>query len=397
MEHPYYISWTKQKDASTFDITQVEGCKIHSLKNGSPHVLYDMTSISYQAHFGHNHPVIIAEIKKQLDTIPMSSPKGVYPTKDETTSQLLSYMQKEEGKIFYTTGGAETIENALKIARHVTKKKIVLARSNSYHGATLGALAVTGDWRNPPHLIPGDWVKRIPEPEDDPTLSITESIIVDIGAENIAAIILETITGGNGVIIPTKEWWSKLSSLCKKHHILLIMDEVVCGFERTGKSFGYNHFDVEPDMICLAKGITGGMIPFGALWTSKRISDFYQEEVLVCGLTNYAHPLGIAALRGVLNIVTDQKFQETCKKGATLFQQSINDLKKFKVVNDVRVIGHLAAIDLHQTIEWKEFFNEGLYLVSQKNRIILAPPLIMTEAELSEAMAKIQNVLSKFA
>lgn len=397
MEHPYYISWTKQKNASTFDITNVDGTKVHSLKDGLPHMLYDMTSISYQAHFGHNHPVIINEIKKQLDSIPMSSPKGIYPTKDETTKELLSYMNKESGKIFYTTGGAETIENALKIARQITKKKIVLARSNSYHGATLGALAVTGDWRNPPHLIPGDWVKRIPEPHEDPELKITENIIKEIGAQNIAAVIVETITGGNGVIIPSKEWWKKLGEICKQNNILLIMDEVVCGFKRTGKSFGYMHFEVEPDMICLAKGITGGMIPFGALWTSKKISDYYEDEILVCGLTNYAHPLGMAALRGVLKIVNDPQFEKNRQEVAETFNKLVNNLKKLSIVKDVRVIGHLAAVDLHQSVEWKEFFNEGLYLVSQKNRIILAPPLIMTNNEMEEAMNKVNNVLKRFS
>lgn len=394
-QHPYYISWTKQNNASTFEITGVNGVWVKSLKEGKPHDLIDMSSISYQAHFGHTPKIIIDEISKQLYSIPLSSPKGIYPQKDQTTNDLLDYMKKPDGKIFYTTGGAETIENALKIARQMTKRKIVLARKNSYHGATLGALAVTGDWRNPAHLTPTDWVVRIPEPHEDPELVQTKEIIQKIGKENIAAIILETITGGNGVIIPEKSWWKTIGEIASANNILLIMDEVVCGFERTGKSFGYEHYEVTPDMICLAKGISGGIIPFGALWTSKKIADFYEEEILVCGLTNYAHPLGVAALRGVLKTINDLEFKTTLNKGRELFKMRMEKLRDISGVNAIRVIGHLAAIETNATISAKEFFNEGLYLVAQEKRIILAPPLIIKEDELNLAMDKIENVLKR--
>ena len=167
MKLPYYISWSKQKDAASFEIASVDGATVTTTDGLR---LIDMTSISYQAHFGHNPPVIIKHIKAQLDSIPMSSPKGIYPLKNETTNSLLRYMKKEDGKIFYTTSGAESVENALKIARDITKKKIVLSRTNSYHGATLGALSVTGDWRNPAHMTPPGWVVRIPEPSDKKSL-----------------------------------------------------------------------------------------------------------------------------------------------------------------------------------------------------------------------------------
>ncbi len=396
MGHPYYISWSKQKNASEFEITGVDGVYVHSMKDGLPHNLIDMTSISYQGHFGHNPKMIINEITKQLQTIPMASPKGIYPHKDQTTLDLLKYMGTnfESGKIFYTTGGAETIENALKIARDITKKKIIFARKNSYHGATLGALTVTGDWRNPVHQTPENWVVRIPEPLEDPELIETKKII-DAHKESAAAIIIETITGGNGVIIPSKSWWKDLANYCQEKNILVIMDEVVCGFERTGKSFGYMHFDVIPDMVCLAKGITGGIIPFGALWTSKKISDHYEENVLVCGLTNYAHPLGLAALKGVLKLVKDPTFLENLRQSEKVFHAHLDELQKLPVVKAIRKIGMLSAVELHKTIEWKEFFNKGLYLVSQTNRIILAPPLIITKDELDSAFTKLQEVLKK--
>ncbi len=391
MSLPYYISWTKQNGAATFEIESAKDATITTTDGKN---IIDMTSISYQAHFGHSPQKIIKKIKNQLDKLPMTSPKGRFSLKDESTIRLMKYMQKPDGKIFYTTGGAETIENALKIARDYTKKKIVLARKNSYHGATMGALSVTGDWRNPPHQLPNDWVVRIPEPMEDNSYQKIEKIVSEIGSDKIAAIILETITGGNGVIIPSEQWLKNISDLCKKNSILLILDEVVCGFMRTGLPFGYMHFNVEPDLICLAKGITGGMIPFGALWTSNKIAQFYEENVLCCGLTNYAHPLGIAAMSGVLDIVEDKSFNQNLSQRISEFKTLLNSFKNISSVKDIRQIGMLAAIDLNITIDGKKFLNEGIYLVSQTNRIILAPPLTIDQDTLKTAMNKIAIVLN---
>lgn len=392
MNLPFYVSWSKQKEAPSFEIASVDGVTITTTEGKQ---IIDMTSISYQAHFGHNHPVIIKHIKNQLDSIPMSSPKGIYPNKIEATNALLKYMDKTDGKIFYTTSGAETVENALKIARDISKKRIVLARSNSYHGATLGALSATGDWRNPAHMTPQNWVVRIPEPDVTDALSKTREIILKTGPDQIAAIIIETITGGNGVYSGTNEWWVGIKKLCTEFNILLIMDEVVCGFERTGKPFGYMHYTVEPDMICLAKGITGGMIPFGALWTSKKIAEHYEDNILCCGLTNYAHPLGVAAMSGVLEIVNDKKFITNLRSVESIFKKELDLLKKLPIVKEIRVHGMLCAVDLHQSIDGKKFMNDGLYLVSQTKRIILAPPLIISETFLLEAMKRLRHVLEE--
>ncbi len=389
---PYYISWAKQKGATTINIASVDGVKI---KTEDGLVLTDMTSISYQAHFGHNHPTIIKHIKNQLDTIPMSSPKGVYPGKNDATYDLLNYMGKLEGKIFYTTGGAETVENALKIARDITKKKIVLARQTSYHGATLGALAATGDWRNQAHMIPENWVVRIPEPQEADAVAKTRAIIEKAGADQIAAIIIETVTGGNGVFYGDQHWWDGITKLSKEFNFLIIMDEVVCGFGRTGKAFGYMHYNVHPDMICLAKGITGGMIPFGALWTSSKIAEHYEENVLACGLTNYAHPLGVAAMKGVLEIVRNDSFNQNLIQVEKVFAEELNRLKSLKNVTEIRVKGMLAAVDISAPVEWKKFYQKGLYLVAHPNRIILAPPLIIKESELREAMKNVYEVLQE--
>ncbi len=391
MTLPYFISWSKQKDTLTFPITKVDGVRIYTL-NDRP--IIDMSSISYQAHFGHNPPVIIKKLKEQLDSIPMSSPKGITPHKNEITEQLLQYMNKPDGKIFYTSGGAETIENALKIARDISHKKIILARQNSYHGATLGALSVTGDWRNPAHLTTTEWVVRIPEPDSPDAIKETREIILKTGPQNIAALILETITGGNGVIIPSVEWYNGIQELCDEFKIIFILDEVVCGFHRTGLPFAYQHYNnLKPDMICLAKGITGGLIPFGALWVSNKLAQYYEDNILCCGLTNYAHPMGIAALSGVLEILNNQNFKQNLSTVEKIFSTELEKLKILPIVKEIRVKGLLCAIDLTTTVEWKKFFDSGVYLVAQKNRLILAPPLIIDTDTLLESLNIIFTVL----
>jgi taurine--2-oxoglutarate transaminase len=145
----------------------------------------------------------------------------------------------------------------------------------------------------------------------------------------------------------------------------------------------------------LAKGITGGMIPFGAVWTSQKIADYYEDNILSCGLTNYAHPLGMAAMRGVLEIVHDKNFQDNLGHVENIFKNELEKLKSLSIVKEVRVQGLLAAIDLKKTIEGKKFFQKGLYLVAQTNRIILAPPLIITESFLKEGINKVFEVLKE--
>lgn len=392
-EYPFFFTWVKQKNPLRFSIASVDGVKIIT---ETGHELIDMSSISYQASFGHNHPTIIRHIKEQLDTVPMSAPRGIFPGKIDATQELLKYMDKKDGKIFYATGGAEAVENALKIARDVSKKKLILARDISYHGATLGALSATGDWRNKAHFIPSrDWVVRIPEPSEPDAIAKTRQLILDHGKDNFAAFIIETITGGNGVYAGTQEWWDGISDLCKEFGILLIMDEVICGFARTGVSFGYMNYNVKPDIITLAKGITGGMVPFGAVWVSHNIADYYMSNVLACGLTNYAHPLGIAAMSGVLEIVQDFEFQKHLQHICTVFKKELEKLKELPEVAEVRFQGMLAAVDLNVDIQWKTFFDKGIHLATQNKRIVLAPPLIITEAELIEGMNRFKLALKE--
>jgi len=390
MPESYYATWTKQEDACLFPITGSH--QDYYITPNNDHV-YDLSSTSYHTAFGLSYTPIKNEIKKQLDELAVAGPKTTFDLKEKASKKLLDYLKLSEGKIFYTLSGAEAIENALKMARSTSGKDIILARKYSYHGATLGALSVTGDWRHDGHLTLNDGTVRIPEPQDDPECIETEKIILDVGADKIAAFCLETITGGNGVIIPTQKWWDKISELCNKYEILLILDEVVCGFGRTGTNFGLHHFNLNPDFVCMAKVITGGYIPFGAVYTSKKVSQFFEKNTLSCGLTNYAHPLGLAAMSKVIETLEHSEFIHHKQRLEKSFNEILEHNKNGKNIINIRSIGLLACIELKKEIQLKELINNGVYCSIIGKNLILAPPYIMEIMTLEESLNKLFKII----
>jgi taurine---2-oxoglutarate transaminase len=391
---PYFITWSKQSEQShLIPLRAVDGPYLLTEDNA---VLADLSSVSYQACFGQQHPHLTQKIIEQAKTFCVASPKTEFELKERATLRLLDYLNLGlPGRIFYTLSGAESIENALKMARQLTQKKIFLARQNSYHGATLGALSVTGDWRNPAHFTVDEWTVRIPEPKDDPELKQTRLIIEKIGPENICGFCLETITGGNGVIIPSEKWWRGIQSLCDEFDLKLILDEVINGFHRTGEPLAWHHYSfLKPDYICLAKAITGGMIPFGALWVNEQEAWHYDEERVLCqGLTSYAHPLGLAVMEGVLDLLSDPEFLEHLKELTLTFQSGLKQLDALKNVNEVRTIGLLAAIDTNQIVPKESIHKASLTLVNQGKRLILAPAFTFELDNLKSHLEQLSGVL----
>lgn len=388
-EHPFFITWSKQKNALTFDIESSKDC-FYIDKYGNKTI--DLCSTSYQAAFGHSFTPIKKAIQKQVNDLPIASPKALFSLKESATKSLLEILELK-GKILYTISGAEAIENALKIARQTTGKKIVLARKQSYHGATLGALSVTGDWRNNDHSTVDKWTKRFPEPHDDPNGEKLEEIIIKLGKDNIAAICIETITGGNGVIVPPKSWWKALKRIKNEYGILLILDEVICGFGRTGKNFGYQHFNIKPDLVCLAKIITGGYIPFGAVWVSSAISRIYNNKILSCGLTNYAHPLGLAAMVEVIKEIKTESHKSNFSKLEEILEQFKSKTISCCEIKECRRIGLLMAIELNSPIHASMFLKNFILVSSVENNIIIAPPFTMKPTHLKKALSKVMNII----
>ena len=385
----FFYSWTRQDAPVDFPVANaIEDQFI--LEDGRR--IYDMVSTSFQANFGHSEPVIRLRISEQLQSMPIASPKSTFRLKQSVSERLNNLIDRGLGKLFYTVSGSEAVENALKIARQITGRKVILARQKSYHGATLGALSVTGDWRNGPHLTFDEGTVRIPEHDDDPDLSKTKAIIQKTDPDNIAAIILETISGTNGMSLPPVNWFSGIQSLCREHGIMLICDEILVGFGRCGPNFAFHDYDLNPDMICMSKAITGGYIPFGAVWTSPEIAAHYDKNILACGLTNYAHPLGLAGLDAVLQLMIDTRFQVAKRMNEKLFGDFVRQLKeKSERVSEIRVRGMMAAIYLNcPAPDWQKGFDNGIHLFGSNNLNILAPPY-NTDGE------RMLNALGKYA
>lgn len=388
MSLPYYISWSAQKNVSTLPIVSNRGATM-ILADGQE--LLDLSGISFQAGFGLNNTTILNSVKDQIDSsLALASPKAQFPLKDKMAQNLIELIGLE-GKIFWTVSGAESVENALKMIRIATGRHKILARSRSYHGATMGALAATGDWRHAAYFPNGSDTIRIPEPKDDPDLTITRDIISKNGPENIAAFIIETVSGGNGVWVLPDSWWAGIQTLCDEFDIKLIIDEVVTGFHRTGKAMGFHHYPVRPDAICLAKAISGGFVPFGAVWTAPWVAQYYEENILSCGLTNYGHPLGLAALNGVFKIINDPQFHINLKEIIALFHEHLDRLAKKPYIKEIRKIGLLAIVEHHKTISFDEYASAGLFVYNHPHDVILAPSLLMSADELARGL----NILAK--
>jgi taurine--2-oxoglutarate transaminase len=280
------------------------------------------------------------------------------------------------------------------MARQITGRKIILARRKSYHGASLGALSVTGDWRNKPHLTFDEGTVRIPEHDEDPDLEQLERTIRSIGAENIAAVILEPISGTNEMTVPPKSWLQGVQRICRDHRILVILDEVLVGFGRCGPAFAFHDFDLDPDLVCMSKAISGGYIPFGAVWTSADIARYYDDEVLCCGLTNYAHPLGLAALDAVLDTMQSGEFVAHYQQLSRQFEVACRALELVDAVREVRVRGLMAAVFLDRPApSWQTAFDHGLHIFSRDDFSILAPPYVTTTDRLLQAMGIFEQLL----
>ncbi len=393
---PYYFTWCNQPTGELFPVKRAEHDEFVLQDDRR---VYDFVSTSFQTNFGHSCPEVREAIHAQLDAMPIASPKSSFELKQRVSQRLCDLIGLPGGKLFYTVGGSESVENALKMARQVTGRPKVLARRKSYHGSSLGALSVTGDWRNAPHRTVDEWTVRIPEPGDDPDLSATREIIAAAGPESVAACIVETVTGANGVTIPPQAWYDRLTELCRAHGILLILDEVLCGFGRTGPDFAFQAYDgLQPDLLCLSKAISGGFVPFGAVWTGPRVAKFYEEEKLACGLTSYAHPLGLAALGAVIDLMTDDAFRQNKAKLEAVFQEELEGIAAMAGVREIRSRGLLAAIDfLDEAPAWQAMFEAGLHAYSSGKMIVLCPPLVSKPSRLREAFAALKQVVRQHA
>ena len=419
-------SWSKQKDINPIPIEKAEGIYMWDF-DGNRYT--DMSSQLVNLNVGHGCRPIIDAIKEQAEKYCYLGPSYGAEPRGELAKMIIDLMPDNMGKVFFTNGGADANENAVKIARMYTGRQKIFSRYRSYHGSTYGAGNLTGEPRRYP-LEPGapgfikffdpyvyrEKIKFESEEEASEYYvgKLREQIIYE-GPDSVAAIVMETITGSNGVIIPPKGYLPGVRKLCDEFGIMMICDEVMAGWGRTGKMFAFENFDVKPDIVSFAKGVTCGYVQLGGVVVSKKIAEFFDDHLLSCGLTYSGHPLACAAGVACVNYYKDADILTNGNKSGAVLGEILEDLKaKHKSVGDVRYIGLFSAIELVKDKATKEPLveygkdPEGIMgkiigmlkakkfmCYSHENMILISPPLIITPEQVKEEMVKVDEVLDE--
>lgn len=392
----------------------------------------DFNSTVMCVNIGHGDKRVIKAMTDQLSDLTFAGPHMATKPRVKLGQLLAEVLPKGLNHYLYTLGGSDANENAVKLARAYTGKFKILTRYRSYHGATMGAMALTGDTRRlawEPGVMPGvvhfidpymyrsPFFKNLAKADEEKFaqtyLEHLEDIILCEGPELIAAILIEPVTGTNGILIPPKTYLEGVRKLCDKYKILMIADEVMTGFGRTGKWFAVNHWGVTPDIITMAKGLTSGYAPLGAVAMSDPIDEYFADRVFYGGLTYNGHPVSLsAAIANIKVLKEDNLIEKSAKRGDTLQSLLVELKEKHPSVGDVRSIGLFGAIELVKNRESKEpisEFNKPLsktmaavkrfildnhvFLYVHYNVILIIPPLIITDEQLAEGFKVIDKAL----
>ncbi|MCR4732800.1 MAG: aminotransferase class III-fold pyridoxal phosphate-dependent enzyme [Lachnospiraceae bacterium] len=417
-------SWNAQKNLNPIPMERAEGIYVYDYE-GKRYA--DMSSMHVNMNVGYGNEAINTAIKKKLDQYAFVS--EAYGDKDrgDLAELIISLMPDHMGKVFFTNAGADANENAIKIARMYTGKNKIFSRYRSYHGSSFGAGNLTGEPRRfalepgVPGFVkfrdPYRYQDNLPLSEEEYTkycLKQLEEQILYENPDNIAAIIMETITGTNGIIIPPKGYLPGVRALCDKYNILMVCDEVMAGWCRTGKMFAFQNFDVRPDIVTFAKGVTCGYVPLGGVVVSKEIAAYFDDHVLSCGLTYNGHPLSCAAGVACVNYYLEHDIPAHVQEVGSVLGELLEEMKeKHPCVGDVRYIGLFSAVELVKNKETREpivpfardpegimktllgmLKEKGFLTFGHENMILIAPPLIIEADQLREELAKLDEVLS---
>lgn len=420
-----FFSWSAQETVNPLVMVRGEGCYFWDADGNR---YFDLNSQSMCMNIGHGERRVIDAIKAQAEELAYAGPGMVTRVRAAVGEALAQITPPGLDHFFFGVSGADANENAVKMARAVTGRHKVLARYRSYHGATYGAISLTGDqrrWASEPAL-PG--VVRYPDPfkyrsalyrEGDSEAEFTQRCLAQLdeilmfeGPQTVAAILMETVTGTNGVIIPPDGYLQGVRELCDRHGILLICDEVMTGFGRTGAWFGVDHWGVAPDIITMAKGLTSAYLPLSAVAVNARVFDHFRQEVFFGGLTYSAHPMCLAAALATLRVIAEDDLVGNARRMGRVLATLLEELKEeHPAIGDVRSIGLLGCIELVADRTTKEplapytgggavmskiaayLRAHGVYTYVWRNLLHTNPPLCVTEAELRTVMATVNSAL----
>jgi taurine--2-oxoglutarate transaminase len=413
------FEWSAQSKVDPIPVARAKGIYFWT-PEGKRYI--DFNSQLMCVNIGHGDERVVRAIQEQAASLAYANPFMATEPRAKLGAKLAEITPGDIDCFFFTNGGAEANENAIKVARWYTGRHKILARYRSYHGGTAGAITLTGDprrWAAEPG-IPG--VVHVRDPyhgvqrgwDDAPTaLAELEEIIQLEGPRTIAGFILEPVTGTNGILVPPDGYIQGVRALCDKYGIVMIADEVMAGFGRTGKWFSVNHWDVVPDIITMAKGLTSAYVQLGAVGLRRPIADHFRDNVFYGGLTYNSHPLACAAALATIAVYEEDGLIERAEQMGAVMKTLLNDLAaRHPSVGAVRSIGLFGIVELvrnRKTMEPMAPFNgtspemqtlgrffreEGLYTFVRWNTFFTNPPLCITEEELREAFAIIDRGLT---
>src|SRR3954468_312120 len=419
-------SWSVQNQISPPAVAGGEGAWFWDA-DGNRYL--DFASQLVNVSIGHQHPKVVAAIKEQADRLCTIGPPMAHEQRSELARLLAEVTPGDLTMSFFTNGGAEANENAIKLARWYTGRHKIVARYRSYHGATAGAITLTGDprrWPAEPGL-PGvarmfdPYTYRCPAGHPDPCPVCSggphlEEILMYEGPHTVAAVIVETVTGTNGIIVPPDGYLQSIRETCDKYGILLIADEVMAGFGRTGKWFGVDNWDVVPDIITMAKGINSGYVPLGAMAIREPIAAWGRDKSFAGGLTYSGHPLACAVGVASIEAFREEGIVEHAAGLGPVFDEALHGLAaKHPSIGEVRGLGCFWGLELVRSRATREplvpfngsgeaaapvarvskaALERGLYLMTHWNVIMICPPLTITRDELEEGLSILDEVLA---
>lgn len=419
------FSWSKQKGIAPIAVKHAEGVYLYDY-DGKRYI--DFSSGLMNVNIGHGNQRVTDAVVKQMQEVAYVTPSCVTKVRGELGKKLAGICPGDLNKAFFTLCGATSVENAIKLARMYTGRHKILTRYQSYHGASYGAMSASGDPRRlpmdtqqAPNFVHFDlpYLYRWEYGEENllkEAVASLERVIAYEGPANIAAILLEGESGSSGCLKYPVGYLKAVREICNKQGILFIADEVMSGFGRTGKWFGFENHGIIPDMICMAKGLTCGYLPFGCLMVSDKIAAKYDDTVLALGLTYSAHPVSCAAALETLQIYEDDALIENCAVMGKYAEQEVEKLKaKHPSIGDFRNTGLLGCIELVKNRSTKEPmapFNAkpeemavmnkvaarikelGMYTFVRWSYIFIAPPLCVTKEQVDEGLAIISEAMA---
>lgn len=420
-QHVFH-SWSRQGHLKPLAIAGASGCRMWDF-DGREYL--DFSSQLVNTNIGHQHPKVIEAIKRQAETLVTVAPAHANATRGEAAKRILARAPQGFGKVFFTNAGADANENAMRMARTVTGRDKILSAYRSYHGSTGSAIVATGDPRRVPNefarghahffnpfLYRSDFWASNEEEECTRALQHLRRVIECEGPGAIAAILLESIPGTAGMLIPPAGYMEGVRALADEYGILLIVDEVMAGFGRTGRWFAFEHFNITPDLIVFAKGVNSGYVPAGGVIISDSICEYFNDEMFYGGLTYSGHPLAMSAIVAALDAMEEEGIVENAARiGDGVLKNGLQAMaERHAIIGETRGVGVFHALELVSDPQRKTplaasvmgeikqaLVDNGLLPFIVENRIHVVPPCIVSEAEVEEGLEILDRVLGDFS